>query len=338
VGTTGLLNGVYASAIKFSYDLPTDTLTSLGENPNATQGNLNSIIATKAPYKASLSIEGFGVNINILDSALKSGVSIGDIFISLPKGKVVSRSYNNAAGQSSANFSYSAEDVSAAFGPSDLDTYSQNNNRLLYPTWGASSIPVPELTIFTFDGYFFFTWPYADPFEWHVYELNGQNWSNAPLLTFVGVERDSNSTNSPIIGYNYYKIVGVDGAGNKITEWSRPFNLGWESTLPEPPTIGSIQDNTDYPNGLNYVLDVFFNFGRSENVYSIELQRRVQAISPNWVTFDTALESDGFGYDGFVPPDTNTDWTVEYRARFNDGNRTTAWGPIWSTTLPAINP
>jgi hypothetical protein len=138
IGTSGLLTGASATSVKFSYDLPTDTLTALGENPNATQGLLNSIIATKAPYKTSLSVEGFGVNPGIVDAALQSGVSVGDINIVLPKGKVTSRSFNNAAGQASATFSYSAEDVSATITAATLGAYTQNNNALTSPTWGAS--------------------------------------------------------------------------------------------------------------------------------------------------------------------------------------------------------
>lgn len=138
IGTSGLLSGANATSMKFSYDLPTDTLTSLGENPNANQTGINSIIATKAPYKASMSVEGFGVNVTLNDAALLSGITIGNISLVLPKGKVTSRSFNNAAGQASATFSYSAEDVSAQITPfTGLGLYTQNNNFLSSPTWGA---------------------------------------------------------------------------------------------------------------------------------------------------------------------------------------------------------
>lgn len=138
IGTSGLLSGASATSIKFSYDLPTDTLSALGENPNATQGLLNSIIATKAPYKTSLNVEGYGVNPMIADSVLSAGISIGNISIILPKGKVASRSFNNAAGQVSASFAYTAEDVSATFGDVALTAYTQNNAALSTPTWGAA--------------------------------------------------------------------------------------------------------------------------------------------------------------------------------------------------------
>lgn len=138
IGQSGLLSGVNATSIKFSYDLPTDTLTSLGENPNATQGSLNSAIATKAPYKASISVEGFGVNVGIQDASVASGVQIGTIVLKLPDGKVTSRSFSNAAGQATATFSYSAEDISATFTTGVLSPYAQNNSGLgTTPTWGA---------------------------------------------------------------------------------------------------------------------------------------------------------------------------------------------------------
>ena len=127
IGTAGLLSGAAATSIKFSYDLPTDVLSALGDNPNAAQGNLVSVIATKAPYKTSLSVEGYGVDPTIVDTALQSGVSIGTINLVLPKGKVNSRSFSQAAGQVSATFSYSAEDVSATMTDVLISGYQQSN-------------------------------------------------------------------------------------------------------------------------------------------------------------------------------------------------------------------
>lgn len=137
VGQTGMLAGASATSVKFSYDLPTDTLTSLGENPNANQSGMNSIIATKAPYKATMSVEGFGVNVTLNDSAIVSGVQIGNIAVRLPNGKVTSRSFNNAAGQASATFAYTAEDVSAVFSSATVAAYVQDNNNLTTAEWGA---------------------------------------------------------------------------------------------------------------------------------------------------------------------------------------------------------
>jgi hypothetical protein len=139
VGTNGLLSGAAATSIKFAYDLPTDVLSALGDNPNAAQGNLVSVIATKAPYKTSLSVEGYGVDPTIVDTALASGVSIGTINIILPKGKVTSRSFNQAAGQVSASFSYSAEDVSATLTDVLISGYQQSNANIstFGPAYGA---------------------------------------------------------------------------------------------------------------------------------------------------------------------------------------------------------
>src|SRR5882724_1952524 len=139
VGTQGLLSGAAATSIKFAYDLPTDVLSALGDNPNASQGNLVSIIATKAPYKTTLSVEGYGVDPTILDTALAAGVSIGTINIVLPHGKVNARSFNQAAGQASASFSYSAEDVSATLTDIVISGYQQSNANIgsFGPAYGA---------------------------------------------------------------------------------------------------------------------------------------------------------------------------------------------------------
>jgi len=109
------LTGAAPTSIKFSYDLPTDTLGTLGENPNAVQGTLAGMVATKAPYKATVAIEGYGINPNTPDTSLANKmIRIGDIGITLPKAKVTSRSFNNAAGQVSATFNYTMEDTSAS--------------------------------------------------------------------------------------------------------------------------------------------------------------------------------------------------------------------------------
>jgi hypothetical protein len=139
VGSSGLLSGVAATSVKFSYDLPTENLSALGDNPNATQGNLISIIATKAPYKTSMTVEGYGVDPTILDAVLAQGVSIGTINIILPHGKVNSRSFSNAAGQVSASFSYSAEDVSATLTDIVISGYVQTGINItgFGPAYGA---------------------------------------------------------------------------------------------------------------------------------------------------------------------------------------------------------
>jgi len=129
--------GTYATSLKFSYDLPTDTLGVLGENPNALQSGMQSIIATKAPYKTTMSVEGFGINLSgLLDNNVTGVFGIGNIGISLPKGKVTSRSVSNAAGQVSATFSLSLEDTSANFTTITPSGYSQNFDQSNLPMYG----------------------------------------------------------------------------------------------------------------------------------------------------------------------------------------------------------
>lgn len=140
-GNGTALSGTYASSIKFALDLPTDTLGALGDNPNAFQGSsqLISQMATKPPYKATVSVEGHGVDPTVLDTSI-AGLAyvIGNIGITLPNAKVNARGFNNAAGQVSASFSYSAEDTSATFSAQALAPYSSNPaNQTTPPAWGA---------------------------------------------------------------------------------------------------------------------------------------------------------------------------------------------------------
>lgn len=136
---TGLLSGTSVTSIKFSYDLPTDTLSALGDNPNANQGNLNSVIATKAPYKSSLSLEGYGLDVTMLDSLVTGVVQVGNIIFQMPKAKVNSRSMSNAAGQVAATFSLATEDVSATFTAGNVSGYQQTGvgYSTYGPAWGA---------------------------------------------------------------------------------------------------------------------------------------------------------------------------------------------------------
>jgi len=148
IGSGGAMSGIYATSLKFSYDLPTDTLGVLGENPNASQLSMQSTIATKAPYKTTMSIEGFGINLSgLLDNAVTGLFQIGELAFNLPKGKVTSRSVSNAAGQVSATFSMSLEDTSAtfytatgsglyAYGISGVTSYAQNFDQSNLPMYG----------------------------------------------------------------------------------------------------------------------------------------------------------------------------------------------------------
>lgn len=131
---------VAATSLKFSYDLPTDVLGALGENPNASQDQMVSRIATKAPYKSTLTVEGYGVDItqSLVDANVRSAVTIGDIAVQLKNGKVSARSFNNAAGQVSATFSYTVEDVGALFtAASVMNSYTQNFDQSNLPSYGS---------------------------------------------------------------------------------------------------------------------------------------------------------------------------------------------------------
>lgn len=135
----GPLDGIFATSLKFSYDLPTDTLGALGENPNARQADMKSIIATKAPYKSSMTVEGYGIDLSEsrLDSTIADKVFvIGPIGVKLPNAKVSARSFNNAAGQVSATFSMTLEDVGAVFSDETVNSYSQNFDQSNLPMYG----------------------------------------------------------------------------------------------------------------------------------------------------------------------------------------------------------
>lgn len=137
-GSATALSGAFPTSVKFSYDLPTDTLATLGENPNASQSGstLQSVIATKPPYKATVSVEGYGINPTVSDAVISvAPYEIGNIGVQLRNGKVTSRSFNNAAGQVSATFSYTVEDIFATLSAPALNVF--NGDSSVIPSYGA---------------------------------------------------------------------------------------------------------------------------------------------------------------------------------------------------------
>jgi len=125
--TTTLVSGAINSlgcsnSFKFSLDMPTDTLACLGDVPDAPQVLMTSMIATKPPYKANITLEGFGVDIantgalNNTANYRNTSFSLGGLGIRLPNAIVSSKSFNNAVGTANASYNVTLEDTSATFG------------------------------------------------------------------------------------------------------------------------------------------------------------------------------------------------------------------------------
>lgn len=109
-----------ATSFKFSLDMPTDNLACLGSNPDEQQSpNQNSLISTKPPYKSSITVEGFGVDVSTAQTTLNAAITgvylLGGLGIRLPSPKVSSKSFNNAVGNAGASYNYSLEDVGVIF-------------------------------------------------------------------------------------------------------------------------------------------------------------------------------------------------------------------------------
>lgn len=126
VSVSGSITSGFASSFKFSLDMPTETLSCLGDIPNAIQGTpaFNSIISTKPPYKTNITVEGYGVNVNTTGIGLTQAESInaisgsyilGALVIQLPHPNITSRSFNNAVGAAGATYNYVLEDVGVTF-------------------------------------------------------------------------------------------------------------------------------------------------------------------------------------------------------------------------------
>ena len=116
-----------ASSFKFSLDLPNEPLACLGDPITGSQGQItNSVLVTKFPLKASLALEGYGVDVSTanewttgsgagLANQIVQTFTIGGLGIKLPNPKVMSKSVNQAVGAVGATYNVSVEDVMATF-------------------------------------------------------------------------------------------------------------------------------------------------------------------------------------------------------------------------------
>jgi hypothetical protein len=117
----GLTGVGCTTSFKFALDMPTDNLACLGSDPDAVQStSQQSLISTKPPYKATITVEGFGVDIQSTTSAASNlwstgNWTLGGLKIRLPNAKVTSKSFNNAVGAAGATYNFTAEDTSATF-------------------------------------------------------------------------------------------------------------------------------------------------------------------------------------------------------------------------------
>jgi hypothetical protein len=102
-----------ANSFKFSLDMPTDTLACLGDAPDGLQASINSVIATKPPYKATITLEGFGVDLG--STGLTSPFQLGALKVTLPNAILTSKSFNNAVGTANASYNLTIEDTTATF-------------------------------------------------------------------------------------------------------------------------------------------------------------------------------------------------------------------------------
>ena len=118
VGVSGAINSYgCATSFKFTMDMPTDNLACLGDPPDVFQfSGMNSLIATKPPYKSTISVEGYGVNVSTTGiPPANSLYSLGGLSIALPHATFTSKSFNNAVGTANATFNYTVEDTTALF-------------------------------------------------------------------------------------------------------------------------------------------------------------------------------------------------------------------------------
>lgn len=110
-----------ASSIKFNFDLPSEILASAGENVTGAQTDLTkSTFLAKFPFKTTIAVDGYGVNVNSLDELTNFSIATGiftiqPINFNLVNPKIVAKSFNQSVGSVGASYNISLEGTSAIF-------------------------------------------------------------------------------------------------------------------------------------------------------------------------------------------------------------------------------
>lgn len=114
---TQSITGNTASSLKFSLDIPTDQLSSLGGQITGSQVAVAPyfLMVAKPPFKTSVAVEGVSVAIPVGTGASANVYVIGGLGIQLPNAIVTQYSFNNAVGNVGATYNYTIEDVNAIF-------------------------------------------------------------------------------------------------------------------------------------------------------------------------------------------------------------------------------
>jgi hypothetical protein len=117
VGGGQSITGNTASSIKFSLDLPSDQLSSLGGNITGDQTAVSPYFlkVAKPPFKATVSVEGTSIAIPQGTGAAGNVYYIGCLGIKLPNAICTSRSYNQSVGSVGATYNYTIEDTNVIF-------------------------------------------------------------------------------------------------------------------------------------------------------------------------------------------------------------------------------
>lgn len=119
IAVSGAILSGCQTSFKFALDMPTDNLSCLGDYPDMVQSSgMNSLIATKPPYKATITVEGYEVDLSTSTTDIppaNTRYSFGNVSVALPNGISTSKSFNQAVGTANASYNYTLEDTTANF-------------------------------------------------------------------------------------------------------------------------------------------------------------------------------------------------------------------------------
>jgi len=108
--TGGVLTDKCPQSAKFSLDIPNEVISCLGGDISGSQTEVatDNVQVAKPPFKGTISIEGTSAE---AANQLKFGAAGANINCKINDGKLVSRSFNQAAGDVGANYSFTLEGV-----------------------------------------------------------------------------------------------------------------------------------------------------------------------------------------------------------------------------------
>jgi hypothetical protein len=106
-----------ATSMKYTLDIPSDTISCLGTNPSGSQTAVSGgyVMVGKAPFKANLVLEGYAVDLTQASYSVGQTYFFGYLGVTFKNPIVTQRSVNQATNAVGMTYSFTIDDVTSTF-------------------------------------------------------------------------------------------------------------------------------------------------------------------------------------------------------------------------------